>query len=219
MSIALSIEALMEMGAKTMYMPGIFPIGRTPRYLFLFPGDVRDPAKGCLWWLNDLALVHNRMLKSKLDELRHNHPNISITYVDYYGEVPGLVTKPTENGFGVETVLNACYPILIPGRAGTVAHDTASINGFRFDGPAQSCVTRVRRVSRLTQNASYRRSHGVVPGPVELASDNVYTTSRDDPKWSLAFGPGRVGLVALVEPVRVPVWVWRVTGGPRGPFG
>ena len=31
-----------------------------------------------------------------------------------------LVTKPAENGFGVETVLDACYPVLIPGRAGAV---------------------------------------------------------------------------------------------------
>ncbi|XBI15328.1 hypothetical protein VPH35_057763 [Triticum aestivum] len=117
--LSLSIEALIELGAKIMYVPGIFPIGCTPRYL-LFPNVDRDPATGCLWWLNSLTLVHNRMLKSKLDELRHHHPGVSITYVDYYGVVLSLVTKPAENGFGVETVLDACYPVLIPGRTGPV---------------------------------------------------------------------------------------------------
>ncbi|KAF7007299.1 hypothetical protein CFC21_022246 [Triticum aestivum] len=117
-SIALSIKALIELGAKTMFVPGIFPLGCTPQYLALFPGDDRDPATGCLWWLNDLILLHNHMLEARLEELRRDHPSVSITYVDSYDNALGLVTAPTQNGFDKETVLEACYPVLSTGPSG-----------------------------------------------------------------------------------------------------
>ena len=97
-SIVLSIESLIELGAKTMYVPGIFPLGCTPQFLFLFPGDDRDPATGCIRGLNDLILVHNHMLEAKLEELRRDHPGVSITYVNSYDNVLGLITAPTQNG-------------------------------------------------------------------------------------------------------------------------
>ncbi|KAE8786342.1 GDSL esterase/lipase [Hordeum vulgare] len=131
-SIALSIEALIELGAKTMYVPGIFPLGCTPQYLVLFPGDDRDPATGCLPWLNDLILLHNHMLKAKLDELRRRHHGVSITYVDSYHNVLSLITKPAENGFGVGTVLEACYPLLSLGPAAVPCSDPSKY--VSFDG-------------------------------------------------------------------------------------
>uniref|UniRef100_A0A8R7PB58 GDSL esterase/lipase n=1 Tax=Triticum urartu TaxID=4572 RepID=A0A8R7PB58_TRIUA len=130
-SIALSIEALIDLGAKTIYVSGIFPLGCTPQYLALFPGDDRDPTTGCLWWLNDLILVHNHMLQAKLGELRRGHP-VSITYVDSYQNVLGLITKPAENGFGVETVLEACYPLLSLGPAAVPCSDP--LRYVSFDG-------------------------------------------------------------------------------------
>ncbi|KQK14967.1 GDSL esterase/lipase At1g28600 [Brachypodium distachyon] len=106
-SITLSIEALIGLGAKNVYVPGIFPLGCVPRYLFFFrggePGDY-DSA-GCLRWLNDLTRLHNRLLKAKREELHHEHPDVSITYADYYDEV---LTAPAQNGFNKETVLHAC---------------------------------------------------------------------------------------------------------------
>ncbi|XP_062187997.1 GDSL esterase/lipase At1g28600-like [Phragmites australis] len=110
-SIGLSLEALIQLGAKTLYVPGIFPLGCVPRYLFLFrnsePGDY-EPATGCLRWLNDLTALHNTLLKAKLDELRRAHPGVSITYVDYYGEVLSVITSPARYGFGDRTALDAC---------------------------------------------------------------------------------------------------------------
>ncbi|XP_037482139.1 sinapine esterase-like [Triticum dicoccoides] len=109
-SIALSVEALIKLGAKNIYVPGIFPLGCVPRYLYFYrggePGDY-DSA-GCLRWLNGLTADHNRMLKGKLRELGRAHPGVSITYVDYYNEVLSLITRPAVNGFAAGTVLHAC---------------------------------------------------------------------------------------------------------------
>uniref|UniRef100_R7VZ26 GDSL esterase/lipase n=1 Tax=Aegilops tauschii TaxID=37682 RepID=R7VZ26_AEGTA len=153
-SIALSIEALIELGAKTMYVPGIFPMGCTPLFLGIFPGDDRDPATGCLRWLNDLTLVHNHMLKSQLDELRRNHPGVSITYVDYYEEMLSLVTKPVENGFAAETVLDACYPVFVPGRGVVRCPDPSRY--VSWDGV------------HLTEAAYKIMAHGMLDGPFAM---------------------------------------------------
>jgi phospholipase/lecithinase/hemolysin len=142
---------LVELGAKTMYVPGIFPLGCTPRYLFLFPGDDRDAATGCLRWLNDLVLVHNRMLKAKLEELRRDHPGVSITYVNTYDDVLALITKPAENGFAVETVLKACDPVLDAGPAAVPCPDPSTY--VSFDG------------LHMTEAAYKITARGVLDGP------------------------------------------------------
>ncbi|RCV14235.1 hypothetical protein SEVIR_2G421300v4 [Setaria viridis] len=110
-SIGHSLEALIQLGAKTLYVPGIFPLGCIPRYLFQFRDSgagAHDPATGCLRWLDDLAVHHNALLKAELAALRRAHRGVSIVYVDYYGEILGIVTSPAEYGFGVRTVLDVC---------------------------------------------------------------------------------------------------------------
>ncbi|KAL6657065.1 hypothetical protein ACP70R_004845 [Stipagrostis hirtigluma subsp. patula] len=107
--IGRSIEALIELGARTLYVPGIFPLGCVPRYLFFFrAGDDHDPATGCLRWLNGLTAYHNDLLKAELAALRRAHPGVSIVYVDYYGEVLDAVASPARHGFDGRTVLDAC---------------------------------------------------------------------------------------------------------------
>ncbi|KAE8790402.1 GDSL esterase/lipase [Hordeum vulgare] len=109
-SIALSVEALVKLGAKNVYVPGIFPLGCVPRYLYFYRGG--EPggydSAGCLRWLNGLTADHNRMLKGRLRKLARAHPGVSITYVDYYNEVLSLITRPAANGFAPGTVLHAC---------------------------------------------------------------------------------------------------------------
>ncbi|RCV14236.1 hypothetical protein SETIT_2G409500v2 [Setaria italica] len=111
-SIGLSLEALINLGAKTLYVPGIFPLGCVPRYFFLFRNSTAaadlDPATGCLRWLNDLTTHHNNLLKAKLAELRAAHPGVSLVYVDYYDEVLGIVGAPARSGFAPATALDAC---------------------------------------------------------------------------------------------------------------
>ena len=91
-------------------MPGVFPLGCLPRYLFFYrggePGDY--DSTGCLKWLNGLTGFHNHMLKAKIGELRRAHPGVSITYVDYYDEVLRIITAPAGSGFDAGKVLYAC---------------------------------------------------------------------------------------------------------------
>ncbi|TVU37547.1 hypothetical protein EJB05_10867, partial [Eragrostis curvula] len=108
-TIGQSIETLIQLGAKTLYVPGIFPLGCVPRYLFYFrnsaaPGD--HDAVGCLRWLNDLVVLHNDLLKEKLAELRDAHPGVAITYVDYY-KVYNEVLNVTVSS-SPTTALDAC---------------------------------------------------------------------------------------------------------------
>ncbi|CAN6168999.1 unnamed protein product [Urochloa humidicola] len=111
-TIGRSLETLINLGAKTLYVPGIFPLGCVPRYLFFYrnstaAGDL-DQATGCLRWLNDLISHHNTLLKAKLAELRRAHPGVSLVYVDYYGELNAIVGAPAESGFAPATALDAC---------------------------------------------------------------------------------------------------------------
>ncbi|RCV14238.1 hypothetical protein SETIT_2G409700v2 [Setaria italica] len=99
-SIGSSLETLIQLGAKTLYVPGIFPLGCVPRFLFLFrdsDADDYDDA-GCLRWLNGLTVLHNDLLMAKLDELRRGHPDASIVYVDNYGEVLDVIASPARYG-------------------------------------------------------------------------------------------------------------------------
>ncbi|KAL5198733.1 hypothetical protein ABZP36_002245 [Zizania latifolia] len=111
-SIARSVEALIELGATTVYVPGLFPLGCLPRLLFLFraggAGD-HDPATGCLRSLNEgLTVPHNRLLVDRLAQLRAAHPGVTIAYADYYAEVLALVAAPARSGFDAGAALSAC---------------------------------------------------------------------------------------------------------------
>ena len=83
-SIGSALEALIQLGATTVYVPGVFPLGCSPRHLFLFRGVSTagdyDPATGCLRWLNDLTALHNSLLRAKLARLRRDHPGVSLVY-------------------------------------------------------------------------------------------------------------------------------------------
>lgn len=111
-SIGSALEALIQLGAKTVYVPGVFPLGCSPRHLFLFHGVSSagdyDPATGCLRWLNDLTALHNSLLRAKLAQLRRDYPGVSLVYVDYYGKIMDAVASPARYGFGERTVLDAC---------------------------------------------------------------------------------------------------------------
>lgn len=109
-SIALSVESLIQLGARTLYVPGIFPLGCVPRYLFFYrssePGAY--DSLGCLRWLNGLVTHHNTLLQAKLADIRAAHPGVSVTYVDYYNEVLEIVAAPAKFGLGAATALDAC---------------------------------------------------------------------------------------------------------------
>uniref|UniRef100_A0A0D9X234 GDSL esterase/lipase n=1 Tax=Leersia perrieri TaxID=77586 RepID=A0A0D9X234_9ORYZ len=107
-----AIESLINLGATTVYVPGLFPLGCVPRLLFLFRNGgagEHDPTTGCLRGLNDgLTIIHNNLLRQSIAELREKHPGVTIVYADYYNEVMELVKSPVVNGFDAGEVLTAC---------------------------------------------------------------------------------------------------------------
>ncbi|KAF0892747.1 hypothetical protein E2562_017710 [Oryza meyeriana var. granulata] len=107
-----SLTELIEVGAKTVLVQGMLPIGCEPRLLELFKhsrhaGDY-DAETGCLTSFNELAEQHNSALNHVLDELRRAHPGTAIVYADYYRAVTDIAASPRRYGFGGEPLFACC---------------------------------------------------------------------------------------------------------------
>ncbi|XP_062189953.1 GDSL esterase/lipase At1g28570-like [Phragmites australis] len=98
--ISASLVELIGLGAKTVVVPGNFPIGCNPGYLTKF--QTNDTAQydsmGCLKWPNGLTQLHNRALKAELAELGRRHPGVAVVYADYYAAAMDLTADPRKHG-------------------------------------------------------------------------------------------------------------------------
>ncbi|XP_010912659.1 GDSL esterase/lipase At1g28650 isoform X2 [Elaeis guineensis] len=132
-AISSAINVLIQLGAKTMVVPGNFPIGCVSRYLQTFQSQRKedyDSETGCIKWLNEFAEYHNRLLVDELDHLRQLHPHVTIIYADYYEALLHIFRFPTQFGFK-EPPLAACcgaggpYNVFVAcgDRAATVCND------------------------------------------------------------------------------------------------
>ncbi|KAF8668909.1 hypothetical protein HU200_052115 [Digitaria exilis] len=105
-------QELIGLGAKTIVVPGNFPIGCNPGYLTKF--QTNDTAQydsmGCLRWPNDLVKLHNRALRAELAELSRQHPGVAVVYADYYAAAMDLTGDPRKHGtgFGAEPLVACC---------------------------------------------------------------------------------------------------------------
>lgn len=92
-------QVLIDLGAKTILVPGIPPMGCIPRFLNLLPSkNHNDYDKlGCLKWLNDFSHYHNRALKQMLQKIHHDS-TVTLIYADYYGAMLKIVRSPQNNG-------------------------------------------------------------------------------------------------------------------------
>ncbi|KAL6629328.1 hypothetical protein ACP70R_029093 [Stipagrostis hirtigluma subsp. patula] len=135
-SIERCIRALIRLGAKTLYVPGISPLGCAPRHIAFHRGG-SEPSDydetGCLRWLNELVVHHNGLLRAKVAALRdaHRRRGVSVAYVDRYGEVLGVVAAPARHGLGARTALDACCC------AGGGPHNDASFAVRRCSEPSK----------------------------------------------------------------------------------
>ncbi|KAJ0682979.1 putative sinapine esterase [Helianthus annuus] len=111
-SIVSTINELIKMGAQTLVVPGNFPIGCFPSYLTTGVSGVSnnegyDPITGCLTKLNEFSEYHNKMLQTKLNQIRELNPNVVVIYADYYNAAMQIYNSPDEYGF-TNGVLKAC---------------------------------------------------------------------------------------------------------------
>ncbi|CAO2170810.1 unnamed protein product [Urochloa humidicola] len=107
--ISSTITELIGLGAKTLVVPGNFPIGCVPSYLLLFQSDSKEDYEaesGCIGWLNEFTRYHNKLLIEELEKLRKLHPGVTIIYADYYGAAMEVFVSPQQ--YGIEYPLVAC---------------------------------------------------------------------------------------------------------------
>lgn len=100
-AISSGVQALIELGARTLVVPGNFPIGCNSAYLTVFRSTRRKDydAIGCIKWLNRFSRYHNNKLQVALSRIRRHNPHVTIIYADYYGAAMSLFRSPTISGF------------------------------------------------------------------------------------------------------------------------
>ncbi|KAJ1292129.1 hypothetical protein BS78_02G368800 [Paspalum vaginatum] len=108
--ISASVAELIELGARTVVVPGNFPIGCNPGYLTRFQTNdtAQYDAVGCLRWPNALTELHNSALKAELAELRRRHPGVAVVYADYFAAGMDLAANPRKHGFGGAALVSCC---------------------------------------------------------------------------------------------------------------
>ncbi|XP_031129397.1 GDSL esterase/lipase At1g28590-like isoform X3 [Ipomoea triloba] len=158
-TISSAITKLIEFGAQSVVVPGNFPIGCLPLYLFFFKGSNQseyDSKTGCINWLNEFSMYHNEQLKRELSRLRELHPNTTIIYADYYNAALDLYISPSNYGFN--NTLSACCEGCMLSKSSTVCDDPSSF--VNWDG------------IHFTEAAYEAIAQGLLHGP--YTSPNVY---------------------------------------------
>ncbi|KAJ0960930.1 hypothetical protein J5N97_001186 [Dioscorea zingiberensis] len=110
-AISLAITVVIELGARTLLVPGNFPIGCIPAYLSTFHvsnAKDYDEETGCIKWLNDFSEYYNQLLIKELDHLRKMHPHTTIIYADYYQALITIYQSPEKYGFQSSPLVACC---------------------------------------------------------------------------------------------------------------
>ncbi|XP_076941540.1 GDSL esterase/lipase At1g28570-like [Bidens hawaiensis] len=109
-AIVSAVQEIVELGAKTLLIPGNLPIGCSPVYLTKYYGssDIEyDNATGCITQLNKFSEYHNELLKIELSQIRESYPEVNIIYADYYNAAMQFFRSPNKYGF-INGALKAC---------------------------------------------------------------------------------------------------------------
>nr|XP_020200099.1 GDSL esterase/lipase At1g28600-like [Aegilops tauschii subsp. strangulata] len=106
--IGAGVQEVIKLGAKTVLVPGNFPIGCVPVYLRDYKSNTSTDYDqfGCLRWFNTFSQMHNRLLKQEISMLKSQNPGVKIIYGDYYGAFMEFVKNPLRNG--IDKPLVAC---------------------------------------------------------------------------------------------------------------
>ncbi|XBI03959.1 hypothetical protein VPH35_132316 [Triticum aestivum] len=106
--IGAGVQKVINLGAKTILVPGNFPMGCVPAYLSTHKSNTSadyDQFR-CLAWFNAFSRRHNRLLKQEVHRLKSRNPSVKIIYADYYGAFMEFIRDPNRNG--IDSSLMAC---------------------------------------------------------------------------------------------------------------
>ncbi|KAL5674192.1 hypothetical protein ACJX0J_018498, partial [Zea mays] len=95
--IGAAVQEVVDLGAKTVLVPGNFPIGCVPQYLSAFQSNDASSdydQYGCLVWFNDFSKKHNQLLQQEVGRLRSQNPGVKIIFADYFGAAMQFVQNP-----------------------------------------------------------------------------------------------------------------------------
>ncbi|XP_044961191.1 GDSL esterase/lipase At1g28600-like [Hordeum vulgare subsp. vulgare] len=106
--IGAGVQKVINLGAKTILVPGNFPIGCVPAYLSIHKSNASADYDQfhCLAWFNAFSRRHNQLLKQEVGRLKSRNPSVKIIYADYYGAFMEFVRNPSRNG--IDSPLVAC---------------------------------------------------------------------------------------------------------------
>ncbi|XP_028774922.1 GDSL esterase/lipase At1g28570-like, partial [Neltuma alba] len=94
--ISSTVTDLTDVGAQTLIVPGILPLGCGAIYLTRFESNNEKDYDeyGCLIWLNKFIEYFNKRLQAELNQLKELHPHANIIYADYYNAALPLYHSP-----------------------------------------------------------------------------------------------------------------------------
>ncbi|XP_065637987.1 GDSL esterase/lipase At3g48460 [Quercus suber] len=130
----------LALGAKFLVVQGLPPIGCLPLQLATCPSNDRDQ-NGCSASANSVIKGHNNLLQKRLDEIRIQHKDSMILFIDYYSAFTTILEKHSQYQF--KEPFKACcgagggpfnyQPNLLCGAFGTSTCKNSSTH-INFDG-------------------------------------------------------------------------------------
>uniref|UniRef100_A0A0D9V3K4 GDSL esterase/lipase n=1 Tax=Leersia perrieri TaxID=77586 RepID=A0A0D9V3K4_9ORYZ len=127
--IGTAVQNVINLGAKTVLVPGNFPFGCAPVYLNAFKSDnsADYDATGCIAWFNDFSKKHNQALTQEVARLRSQNPGVTLIYADYYGAAMQFFQNP--KNYGIPDPLLECCGGEGPYHTGMTCNKTAKFWG------------------------------------------------------------------------------------------
>ncbi|XP_057431556.1 GDSL esterase/lipase At1g28600-like isoform X2 [Lotus japonicus] len=154
--ITSAIMELIDLGAVTLIVPGILPLGCNPAYLtgFATTDEEEYDRAGCLKWLNMFHEHHNDLLQIELNQLRVLYPLTNIIYADFFNAALQIYKSPENFGFGGNALKVCCggggpynyNDTAVCGNSGVIACDDpsqyVSWDGYHLTEAAYRWITK-----------------------------------------------------------------------------
>ncbi|KAJ3694240.1 hypothetical protein LUZ60_009720 [Juncus effusus] len=108
--ISKAAESLINSGAVTLVVPGVWPSGCQPTNLAQNTSRSKsdyESETGCLKEYNELSAYHNLQLLKAVKQLREKYHHVRLIYAEYFRPIIDFIKSPKQYGF-VETPLEVC---------------------------------------------------------------------------------------------------------------